>query len=71
MHAMTSLYAKEIIERSLVVFEGTTCNFVLLEDSNSLYFDPNLMHVNYLYVEIIGPDTPDFSTASNSYVIAI
>jgi phosphoglucomutase len=65
MHAVTGPYAKEILERRLGAPEGTARNFVPLPDFGGHHPDPNLVHARALYDEMMGPDAPDFGTASD------
>ena len=65
MHAVTGPYAKEILERRLGAPEGTARNFVPLPDFGGHHPDPNLVHAQALFDEMMGPDAPDFGAASD------
>ena len=65
MHAVTGPYAKEILENQLGAAAGTCRNFKPLPDFGGHHPDPNLVHANHLYDEMMGPDALDFGAASD------
>ena len=65
MHAVTGPYAAEILERRLGASPGTVRNGTPLPDFGGHHPDPNLVHAQALYDDMMGPDAPDFGAASD------
>ncbi len=65
MSAVTSPYAKEILERRLGASEGSVINFIPLPDFGGNHPDPNLVHAHELYELMMSKDAPDFGAASD------
>ena len=65
MHAVTGPYAKAIIEDELGAPAGTVVNGTPLPDFGGHHPDPNLVHAEALFNEMMGPDAPDLGAASD------
>jgi phosphoglucomutase len=69
MHAVTGLYAHEILERRLGAPAGTVINGVPLEDFGGGHPDPNLTYADQLVAVMYGTNdttpAPDFGAASD------
>jgi phosphoglucomutase len=65
MHAVTGLYAREILGRRLGAPEGTVMNGEPLPDFGGGHPDPNLTYAADLVALMFGRDAPDFGAASD------
>ena len=65
MHAVTGLYAREILERRLGAPNGTVMNGEPLPDFGGGHPDPNLTYAHDLVEAMRGDDAPDFGAASD------
>ncbi len=65
MNAVTGPYAKAIFEGALGAPAGTVVNGTPLEDFGGKHPDPNPVHAEALFDEMMGEAAPDFGAASD------
>ncbi len=65
MHAITGIYATEILEKRLGAPAGTVMNGIPLEDFGGGHPDPNLTYAEELVALMFGDNAPQFGAASD------
>lgn len=65
MHAVTGPYARTIFEQMLGAPEGSVINAEPKPDFGGGHPDPNLVHAEALYKEMMSENAPDFGAASD------